>query len=153
MRYWYNSMCSCSYGLLIFDSQLCIHLIWHRSLLHFQFWNTSLTFLFGVENLRFTSSASYLVIYSGCSNKARCYTARYFLLILPLRPLWYTLLSLSFVHVTRVEILRNFSFETEMGENPRVSLSLCRHQHSTGRMGLELLLVACIPADQEWRHI
>ena len=26
--------------------------------------------------------------------------------------------SLSFVHATRIEILRNFSFETEMGKTP-----------------------------------
>ena len=152
MRYWYNWMCFYSYGLLIFDSQLCIHLIWHRSLLHFQFWNTSLTFLFGVENLRFTSSASYLVIYSGCSNKARCYTARYFLLILPETIVIYSAIALFRARYT-CRNTQELQFWDRDGENSRVSLSLCRHQHSTGRMRLELLLVACIPADQEWRHI
>ena len=83
--------------------------------------HSSLTFLFGVENLRFTSSASYLVICSGCSNKARCYGTLLFFFVnsSPETIVTYSATkSLSFVHVTRIEILRNFSFETEMGKTP-----------------------------------
>ena len=81
-------------------------------------------------------------------------TARYFLLILP----WdhYGMLCYEIALFRARYTHRNtqeLQFWDRDGENPRVSLSLCRHQHSTGQMRLELLWVACTPADQEWRHI
>ena len=49
-------------------------------------------------------------------------TARYFFFFVNSSPetivTYSATKSLSFVHVTRIEILRNFSFETEMGKTP-----------------------------------